>query len=271
VPVAAAVVEPEPVPVAAPVVEPVPEPVPVAPKRAALLFGINYLHCSAGSRLNGCINDVRDITACLVDAGKFSPDEIVKFTDDTSVGYLGSTVEGMKSALTKLAARTVAEDLDLVYVHYSGHGSQVQDRNGDEADGFDEVILPSNFETAGHIADDWLRQWSLSCNPRTRLVVVFDCCNSGTALDLVVDDKHDVVFMSGCTDPQTSADAYNINNTFEYSGAMTSCLIAALKANPARWSDSRALRDAATALLVAKGFTQRPVLTTSKVGVVPFI
>jgi hypothetical protein len=235
------------------------------------LFGINYLRCSPNARLNGCINDVRDIAACLVGAGKFQPSEIVRVTDDTTAGYLGSAADGMKSALTALATRTVAEDLDLVYVHYSGHGSQVRDTNGDEADGFDEVILPSNFETAGVVSDDWLRQWTLSCNPRTRLVVVFDCCNSGSALDLVLDDKHDVVFMSGCTDPQTSADAYNMYNTFEYSGAMTSCLIAALNADPARWSDSQALHSATTALLAAKGFAQRPVLTTSKSGAVPFL
>jgi hypothetical protein len=206
-----------------------------------------------------------------VDAGKFLPGEIVRVTDDTTAGYLGSTVDGMKSALARLAARTVAEDLDLVYVHFSGHGSQVRDLNGDEADGLDEVILPSNFETAGVIADDWLAQWSLSCNPRTRLVVVFDCCHSGSALDLVRNEARDVVFISGCKDAQTAADAFNLYNTFEFSGAMTSCLIRALKEDPARWNDSASLRDAAAALLASRGFSQVPVLATSKSGRTPFI
>lgn len=36
----------------------------------------------------------------------------------------------------------------------SGHGSQVKDRDGDEVDGFDEVILPVDFRKAGIITDD---------------------------------------------------------------------------------------------------------------------
>lgn len=221
--------------------------------------------------MNGCINDVRDITKCLVNAGKFLPGEIVKATDDTTAGYLSCTAEGMRSALTNLAARTVAEDLDMVYVHYSGHGTQVPDHSGDEADRLDEAICPSNFETAGLITDDWLAQWSLSCNPRTRLVVVFDCCHSGSALDLARNEGRDIVFMSGCMDTQTAADAYNLYNTFEFSGAMTSYLIQALNANPSRWGDAQALANAARALLASKGFSQVPVMTASKSGVVPFL
>ena len=36
----------------------------------------------------------------------------------------------------------------------SGHGGQTKDLDGDEADGFDEVIYPVDFEKAGHIVDD---------------------------------------------------------------------------------------------------------------------
>ena len=36
----------------------------------------------------------------------------------------------------------------------SGHGGQTKDLDGDEADGYDEVIYPVDFKQAGHIVDD---------------------------------------------------------------------------------------------------------------------
>jgi hypothetical protein len=42
------------------------------------------------------------------------------------------------------------------HVDISGHGDQVQDRNGDEDDGYDETILPVDYSRAGQIVDDVL-------------------------------------------------------------------------------------------------------------------
>lgn len=36
----------------------------------------------------------------------------------------------------------------------SGHGGQAKDTDGDEDDGFDEVIYPLDYKQAGHIVDD---------------------------------------------------------------------------------------------------------------------
>ena len=36
----------------------------------------------------------------------------------------------------------------------SGHGGQTKDLDGDEADGYDEVIYPLDFKQVGHIVDD---------------------------------------------------------------------------------------------------------------------
>lgn len=43
---------------------------------------------------------------------------------------------------------------DSLFFHYSGHGGQAADLDGDEDDGFDETILPLDFKTAGEIIDD---------------------------------------------------------------------------------------------------------------------
>ena len=46
---------------------------------------------------------------------------------------------------------------DSLFFHYSGHGSQVKDKSGDEDDNQDEVIIPLDFESAGVISDDVLK------------------------------------------------------------------------------------------------------------------
>jgi hypothetical protein len=56
-----------------------------------------------------------------------------------------------------------AQPNDSLFFHYSGHGGQTKDMDGDEEDGFDEVVYPVDFETAGHIVDD-----VIYCFPRLR-------------------------------------------------------------------------------------------------------
>jgi metacaspase-1 len=45
---------------------------------------------------------------------------------------------------------------DAVFLHYSGHGTKVRDLNGDEDDGYDEAMVPLDFNRAGMILDDEL-------------------------------------------------------------------------------------------------------------------
>lgn len=40
------------------------------------------------------------------------------------------------------------------YLLDSGHGGQIKDKDGDEMDGYDEVIFPVDYQTAGCIVDD---------------------------------------------------------------------------------------------------------------------
>ena len=35
-----------------------------------------------------------------------------------------------------------------------GHGGQIEDKSGDEDDGFDEILIPSDYKENGHIVDD---------------------------------------------------------------------------------------------------------------------
>jgi hypothetical protein len=67
----------------------------------------------------------------------------------------------------------------------AGHGGQLKDRNGDEPDGQDEVLFPSDYANAGCITDDELYSTFVSrISPGVHVVAVIDSCHSGTAMDL---------------------------------------------------------------------------------------
>lgn len=74
---------------------------------------------------------------------------------------------------------------DVVFLHYSGHGGRVPDRDGDEDDGYDETLIPVDFKSAGQIVDDEIFKVLVRAMPAgVNVTVLMDCCHSGTALDL---------------------------------------------------------------------------------------
>ena len=57
--------------------------------------------------------------------------------------------------------------------------------DGDEEDGYDEVIYPVDFRQVGHITDDEMHRIMVRpLQAGVRLTAIFDSCHSGTALDL---------------------------------------------------------------------------------------
>jgi len=74
---------------------------------------------------------------------------------------------------------------DSLFFHYSGHGGQTKDLDGDIEDGYAEVIYPVDFRQVGHIVDDEMHRILVTpLVPGVRLTAIFDSCHSGTALDL---------------------------------------------------------------------------------------
>jgi len=67
---------------------------------------------------------------------------------------------------------------DRVVVYYNGHGGQVKDVSGDEADGCDEVLIPYDLDNP--ILDDEI-QVLLQRIPAEQVLVILDSCFSGTA------------------------------------------------------------------------------------------
>ena len=85
-----------------------------------------------------------------------------------------------ESITTFLAERAGPGDLAIFY--FAGHGSQAFDLDGDEPDGLDETLAPSDVlktSTERDIRDDEFRVWLSTI--RARVVVILDSCHSGTA------------------------------------------------------------------------------------------
>jgi len=83
----------------------------------------------------------------------------------------------------QLAAELGPDDLFVFF--YSGHGLQIKDKNGDEDDGLDEVLLFVEPDGSPNmLVDDEIVEILESMNPETRVLLITDCCHSGTACDL---------------------------------------------------------------------------------------
>ncbi len=138
----------------------------------ALLIGIGDYQVLPD--LPGANNDITLIRHILIDRFGFSPNNVEVLTDSAA------TRAGILQALNRLVKE--AGENDLIYFHYSGHGSQVQDLNGDETDDqLDETIVPADGRTKGiaDITDDELDKiFSRLKTPNA--VLVFDSCHSGT-------------------------------------------------------------------------------------------
>lgn len=228
--------------------KPSPKPtiVPATGKKRALLIGINYI--GTQNELNGCINDVKNVKNALMANYNFKAEDIVLLSDDQTNPLAKPTKANIIANITKIVGLTKATD--ELFIHYSGHGTRVLDVNGDEklnvdAMGNDDAICPADFGNFdgndGFIVDDDLRKMIVDKLPKgSKLRAIFDCCHSGSALDLpfmyklgetytaiepTTPQTDDCLLISGCRDFQTSSDAY-IDK--QYAGALTWALLKAL-------------------------------------------
>lgn len=150
-------------------------------KRKALLIGINYF--GQKGELRGCINDVRNVSEFLETQYHYRPEDMIKLTDDNPNPMNQPTKENIIRAMQWLVRD--AQPNDSLFLHYSGHGGQTEDLDGDEEDGYDEVIYPVDFKSAGHIVDDEIHYHVVKpLAPGVRLTAIFDSCHSGSVLDL---------------------------------------------------------------------------------------
>jgi len=227
--------------------------------KKALLIGINYT--GTQNELKGCINDANSIKERISTKGF---NNITLMTDFTSKKATNANIlEEFKNLLAN------SQEGDLLFFLYSGHGTYLIDKNNDETTGYDQCIVPCDLNI---ITDDELKTLIQTyLKPNVTLFAMFDSCFSGSVLDLKyqymdslnydnysennkeLETNGNVFMISGCTDYQTSADAF-INN--KATGAMTWSLLEALKQNPnSSWRELvKKMRD----LLKTSQMTQIP-------------
>ena len=209
--------------------------------KKAVLIGINYTNTE--NELYGCVNDAMNLKNMLKSKYNYKEENIKTILNEEATRQ---TILQEITALVKEASKG-----DSLFLSYSGHGVSTTDRNGDEEDGKDELLVTS--DNYGIFDDELKEILDTHLQEGVKLFALFDNCHSGTILDLpyqyfkkpskkdgadnvsddesliihskTIETKGDVICISGCRDDQVSMDAY-IN--FEYTGAMTRSFIDAL-------------------------------------------
>mmetsp|Transcript_19757 Transcript_19757/g.28839 ORF Transcript_19757/g.28839 Transcript_19757/m.28839 type:complete len:312 (-) Transcript_19757:238-1173(-) len=154
--------------------------------KRAVLIGINYV--GQDGELAGCHNDVLNMKEYLMDVHDFKERNMTILMDDGM--HEEPTRDNIMAAYRMLTQES--QPGDVCYTHYSGHGGKLRDDNGDESDGYDETLIPVDYQRAGQIRDDDLLRNFVLPMPRGVFVTsIMDCCHSGTILDLPYTFKAD--------------------------------------------------------------------------------
>ncbi|MBL0140580.1 MAG: caspase family protein [Betaproteobacteria bacterium] len=120
-------------------------------------------------QLSGCINDARDMKAIADQLGYTSS----LMTDSQATG--AAVVQAIGQAAQQLSGG------DTLLLTYSGHGGQVPDANGDEADGQDETWVLWDRML---IDDELFALWSRFA-AGVRIFLLSDSCHSGTVAKMM--------------------------------------------------------------------------------------
>ncbi|CAN6332539.1 unnamed protein product [Urochloa humidicola] len=145
-------------------------------EKRAVLVGINYPGTKA--ELKGCHNDVARMRRCLVDRFGFEESGIRVLVDDGSGGPQ-PTGANIRRELARLVGD--ARPGDLLFFHYSGHGTRLPAETGQDDDtGYDECIVPCDMNL---ITDQDFTELVRKVPQGCLFTIVSDSCHSGGLLD----------------------------------------------------------------------------------------
>ncbi|CAH2078010.1 unnamed protein product [Thlaspi arvense] len=224
-------------------------PPPVHGQKRAVIVGVSYKNTK--DELKGCINDANCMKFMLMKRFHFPESCILMLTEEETDPLRWPTKNNITMAMHWLVLGCKAGD-SLVF-HFSGHGNNQMDNNGDEVDGFDETLLPVDHATSGVIVDDEINATIVRPLPYgVKLHAIVDACHSGTVMDLPYLCRMDrlgkydwedhrppsgmwkgtsggeVFSFTGCDDDQTSADTPQLSGS-AWTGAMTYAFIQAIE------------------------------------------
>jgi hypothetical protein len=159
----------------------------------------------------------------------------------------------------------------------SSHGTQVEDLDGDEVDGYDEALYLFGRRGSPTVTDDQVAAKLSNLNENCRLILICDSCFSGTMhrrlaksrfikpgfrrsrklpvrpLFRSVRSMSNVAILAACAEGETAADA---NYSGRYNGAFTYCALMVLAVNPK--ITFKAFRKELGKLLPSRDYEQNP-------------
>lgn len=153
-------------------------------EKHALIIAIGEYPSKTGWSAISSVNDVPLIKQSLLDQ-EFSEENILVLINENA------TKAGIQKALQDLQSRIAPGD--VVVIHYSGHGQQIFDDNGEEIDDLDEALIPydafvkytHNYNGENHIRDDELGNIIAGFRNKLgkdgQLLFLLDSCHSGSA------------------------------------------------------------------------------------------
>ena len=153
-------------------------------EKHALVIAIGDYPQEGGWPAISSMNDVPHVQGALGLLG--FPDENIHLLLNEAASR-----EGILSALNELLVK--AEEGDIFFIHFSGHGQQVVDNDGDELDGLDEAIVPFDsplkyvkgvYEGENLIRDEEMGiifdELRAKIGSKGQVILVLDSCHSGT-------------------------------------------------------------------------------------------
>jgi len=155
------------------------------PKKLALIIAVAHYPEDGGWSTISSDNDVPIIYETLIKQG-FDEGNIRVIMDERA--KKADIVDAIKRLTEK------AEMGDVIVIHYSGHGQQIFDDNGDEMDGYDESLIPFDaglyfsegyYEGERHLRDEefgaLLTELRKKVGKEGCVLVTLDSCHSGNA------------------------------------------------------------------------------------------
>jgi hypothetical protein len=235
----------------------------------ALLIGINYYNTPY--TLQGCIEDVQQMKTILQTHYDYTSIQVLQDNDPNNLPTRNNIINRLQNLVN------LSGSFKSLYIHYSGHGTNLISKT--EKDGYDECIVPCDFQTNGLIIDDTLNNILKNSKCPTRCV--FDSCHSGTIVDLkytmrftpqrnfaynqetVSNINDNIMTLSACLDSETATDAYNTQLKTPM-GALTMMLIRVLTNNQFKNITNKVLLNELSDNLKINRYSQQPMISSSK-------
>jgi len=157
----------------------------------ALIIGIADYKDPKVNDLSGGIQDVRIMKQMALALG-FTEQDIKVLAEQQA------DKQGIEREIGSWLVNGVGAN-DRVLLYFSGHGTQVPDRNKDEDDGLDEAIVPYDALVGKDdtlLTDDSINNL-LARIPAGEIVVILDSCHSGTATKgVLLDENYQAKFIN---------------------------------------------------------------------------